>query len=89
MRNSKTAFVLVALLLHLQFSIAQSSKKEALYLLQTSEMNDLMIRYQADLESIMRFYSTNGTRSEWWNNQGRDNRDNRNNNRNKYPKKRY
>lgn len=70
MRNIKTAFVLFALLLQLQFSMAQSPKKEPWYLLQTSEMNDLMIRYQADVESVMRFYSTNGARSEGGRNQG-------------------
>lgn len=73
MRIIQTAFVLVVFLLHAQSGIAQSSKKEAQYLLQTSEMNDLMIKYQADHESIVRFYSTNGTRSEWWNRQGADN----------------
>lgn len=73
MRIIQAAFVLVGFLLHQPFSIAQSSKKEARYLLQTSEMNDLMVHYQADRESILRFYSTNGTRSEWWNRQGQDN----------------
>ncbi|AXY73700.1 DUF885 family protein [Paraflavitalea soli] len=73
MRYTQTAFVLFALLLQVEISIAQPSKKEARLLLQTSEMNDLMIRYQADRESILRFYSTNGTRSEWWNRQGPDN----------------
>ncbi|MBO9562094.1 MAG: hypothetical protein J7621_04940, partial [Niastella sp.] len=60
MRHFKTAFVIVMLLLHQQFCMAQS--KEAGYLLQTSEMNDLMIRYQADLASIQRVYSTNPNR---------------------------
>lgn len=63
MRNIKTAFVLIALLLQLQHSIAQSSNKEAQYLLQTSEMNDLMIHYQADMASILRVYSTNANRA--------------------------
>ena len=70
MRNSKTVFVLAAFLLLLQLSYAQSSKKEAQYLLQTSEMNDLMVHYQADVESIMRFYSVNGMRPEGGGNQG-------------------
>ncbi len=34
--------------------------------LQTSEMADAMIKYDADKASIMRFYSTNGSQSEWW-----------------------
>jgi hypothetical protein len=70
MRNIKTAFAFVAFHLLLQCSNAQSSNKEILYLLQTSEMNDLMIHYQADLESIMRFYSVNGMRPEGGRNQG-------------------
>lgn len=73
MRNIKTAFILGTFLLHLQLGIAQSAKKETWYLLQTSEMNDLMIKYQVDLETIMRFYTTLGTRSEWWRSQGTDN----------------
>src|SRR5688572_4699747 len=73
MRNIKTAFVLIAFFLHLQSALAQTSKKETWYLKQTSEMNDLMINYQADLESIMRVYTTLGTRSEGRRNQVADN----------------
>src|SRR6188474_719841 len=40
---------------------------------QTSEMNDMMVHYSADKESIIRFYSTSGTQSEWWNRQGGNN----------------
>ncbi|TAL46933.1 MAG: hypothetical protein EPN92_05345, partial [Chitinophagaceae bacterium] len=33
---------------------------------QTSEMADMMIQYDADKGSIMRFYSTHGSQGEWW-----------------------
>ena len=34
--------------------------------LQTSEMADIMIQYDADKGSIMRFYSTDPSQREWW-----------------------
>ena len=33
---------------------------------QTSEMADIMIQYDADKGSIMRFYSTDASQREWW-----------------------
>lgn len=62
MRNIRTVHLLVALLLYMQVGKAQSAKKEAEYLLQTSEMNDLMVHYQADMSGIQRIYSTNPNR---------------------------
>ncbi|MHA4846158.1 DUF885 family protein [Flavitalea antarctica] len=44
---------------------AQNSSGKNLYL-QTSEMADMMIQFDADRASIMRFYSTSGTGDEWW-----------------------
>ncbi|MEO5563045.1 MAG: DUF885 family protein [Chitinophagaceae bacterium] len=71
MRKMKPVFVLVALLINLEIVFGQSSGSDGLYL-QTSEMNDIMTHYKADKESVTRFYSTNGNRSQWWNNQGND-----------------
>jgi len=34
---------------------------------QTSEMNDMMVHYEADKGSVLRFYSTSPSRDEWWN----------------------
>ena len=45
-------------------SLSQQATND-LYL-QTSEMADAMIKYDADKASVMRFYSTNGSQSEWW-----------------------
>ena len=45
-------------------SLAQQATND-LYL-QTSEMADAMVKYDADKASVMRFYSTNGSQSEWW-----------------------
>jgi hypothetical protein len=44
---------------------SQNSATTDLYR-QTSEMADLMIKYDADRASIMRFYSTSGNGDEWW-----------------------
>jgi len=44
---------------------SQSPGTPDLYL-QTSEMADMMIQYDADRTSIMRFYSTSGSGDEWW-----------------------
>src|SRR5690349_14843193 len=33
---------------------------------QTSEMGDMMTQYDADKESIIRFYSSGGSESNWW-----------------------
>jgi hypothetical protein len=54
------------------FSFAQAPAGTDLYS-QTSEMNDMMVHYSADKESIMRFYSTSDTQNEWWNRQGGNN----------------
>jgi hypothetical protein len=35
-------------------------------------MADMMIKYEADKGSILRFYSTGGTEGEWWMRQGND-----------------
>src|SRR4051812_46304358 len=43
----------------------QSDNTAALYL-QTSEINDYMVHYEADRSSILRFYSTSASRDEWW-----------------------
>lgn len=65
-------FLAVTMILGLvQFSYCQQDKND-LYL-QTSEMNDIMVHFNADRGSIMRFYSTNGNRSQWWSNQFGDN----------------
>ena len=52
-------------------SSAQQSANSSLYQ-QTSEMADMMIKYEADKGSIMRFYSTGATEGEWWMRQGND-----------------
>jgi uncharacterized protein (DUF885 family) len=60
-------FFLIATLL-LGFTLDTSSQTNVaknLYL-QTSEMADMMIRFDADRASIMRFYSTSGSGDEWW-----------------------
>ncbi|MGC4103100.1 DUF885 family protein [Ferruginibacter sp.] len=44
---------------------AQKTAPASLYS-QTSEMANTMIQYDADKESIIRFYSTSGTGDEWW-----------------------
>src|SRR5689334_8233023 len=53
-----------------QTSLAQTRTPADLYS-QTSEMANLMIQYDADRASIMRFYATSGTGDEWWLRQAR------------------
>ena len=43
---------------HAQFSTSLYS--------QTSEMGDMMTQYEADKESLIRFYSSGGSESNWW-----------------------
>ncbi len=63
-------FVLIAIaVIAIQVSYSQSSID--LYR-QTSEMNDYMVKFNADHGIISRFYSSNGNRSEWWSNQQDD-----------------
>jgi Bacterial protein of unknown function (DUF885) len=58
---SLVLFCLCTMILHL---LAQPASND-LYL-QTSEMADVMVKYDADKASVLRFYSTNGSQSEWW-----------------------
>jgi len=71
MIRNKTLLTIIAVLTSIQFAFCQADKND-LYL-QTSEVNDIMVHYNADHGIIMRFYSTSGNRSEWWNNQYGDN----------------
>ena len=56
--------ILAGIFMHGLPSSAQQSASN-LYQ-QTSEMADMMIQYDADRGSVMRFYSTSGTGDEWW-----------------------
>ncbi|RYY13717.1 MAG: hypothetical protein EOO04_31400, partial [Chitinophagaceae bacterium] len=58
-------FVLAFLLTSALSSSAQNAAGKDLYL-QTSEMSDIMIQFDADRASINRFYSTSGAGDEWW-----------------------
>ncbi|MGG9960805.1 DUF885 family protein [Ferruginibacter sp. SUN106] len=51
--------------------IAQKSPTSALYA-QTSEMADMMIRYDADKSSVLRFYAVEVSEGEWWMRQNND-----------------
>src|SRR5688500_852199 len=44
---------------------AQNSRVSDLYK-QRSEMDDMMIQFDSDRSSIMRFYTTSGSGDEWW-----------------------
>ncbi len=48
------------------FQLVSAQSNESLYL-QTSEMHNSMVQYEADKGSILRFYSTSGGQSGWWN----------------------
>ncbi len=50
---------------------AQTNASTGLYA-QTSEMADIMIKYDADKESILRFYATGGSDDDWWRRSGSD-----------------
>ena len=56
--------IVIGLFISAQRSSAQQSSTN-LYL-QTSEMADIMIQYDADKESIMRFYAARGAQPERW-----------------------
>src|SRR5258706_15837763 len=71
MNRNKILLTVIVLFIAAQFSFCQQDKND-LYL-QTSEMNDVMVHYNADQGVIMRFYSTSGSRAEWWNDQGSGN----------------
>ncbi len=68
MNRNKILLTVIVLFITAQFTFCQQDKND-LYL-QTSEMNDIMVHYNADQGVIMRFYSTSGSRAEWWNDQG-------------------
>lgn len=63
MNYTKTFLTVAAIIISIQCSNCQSANNN-LYL-QTSEVNDLMVQYNADKGSIMRFYST-ASAEEWW-----------------------
>jgi hypothetical protein len=71
MIRNKTLLTAITVFLSLQFAFSQADKND-LYL-QTSEVNDIMVHFNADHGSIKRFYSTSGNRAEWWNNEYGDN----------------
>lgn len=71
MIRNKFFLTAIAAFTILQSAFSQTDKND-LYL-QTSEVNDIMVHYNADHGIIMRFYSTSGNRSEWWNSQYGDN----------------
>jgi hypothetical protein len=71
MIRNKTLLTAIAVLISFQFAFSQADKND-LYL-QTSEVNDIMVHFNADHGSIKRFYSTSGNRSEWWNSEYGDN----------------
>ncbi|MEO5682448.1 MAG: DUF885 family protein [Chitinophagaceae bacterium] len=71
MRN-KTAFIIaVSILCCLHNSFSQAAATKGLYT-QASEMTDMMIQYEADKGSIMRFYATAGADDGWRIRQGND-----------------
>ena len=71
MRN-KTAFVITLCMLACAYhGAAQAAASAGLYA-QTSEMADIMLQYDADRESILRFYGTGGSEENWWARQGDD-----------------
>lgn len=51
----------------LQNGIAQNNSMQEQLYLQTSEMHNSMVQYEADKGSILRFYSTSANQSGWWN----------------------
>lgn len=68
----RNIFLIAAIgFLFIQHIAAQKVTAPELYS-QTSEMADMMIKYEADKGSILRFYSTGGTEGEWWMRQGND-----------------
>ena len=60
----------ISFILFIKTTSAQKLNSD-LYL-QTSELAHLMINYEADRNSINRFYSSSGSRAEWWTQQRRD-----------------
>ncbi|GAB2824463.1 DUF885 domain-containing protein [Ferruginibacter profundus] len=63
--------VIVLCFLFVPHSIAQKSATSVLYA-QTSEMADMMTKYDADKSSIIRFYSVEVSEGEWWMRQNND-----------------
>jgi hypothetical protein len=68
MNCNKILLIAMMIIVALPSAYCQQNKND-LYL-QTSEVNDIMVHYNADHSEIMRFYSTSGSRAEWWNNDG-------------------
>ena len=66
MKQSIFLFATALLLLAAPCCFSQAGTANDLYL-QTSEMNNTMVQYDADKTSILRFYSTNPSSDDWWN----------------------
>ncbi len=69
MQKIKCSYSLVLFFLfcfYIQTFPATAQQATSNLYLQTSEMADAMIQYDADRASVLRFYSTSGNQSEWW-----------------------
>ena len=67
---NRNRILLIAMLFFVAIPSAFCQQDKNDLYLQTSEVNDIMVHFNADHNEIMRFYSTSGNRSEWWNDQG-------------------
>lgn len=64
-----TALIATFIIFFTSHSFAQIAASTGLYA-QTSEMADIMIKYDADKADIMRFYGTGGSEESWWSERG-------------------
>ena len=70
--EKKTALVIAVFLFTcIHYCYAQVPASSGLYA-QTSEMAGILLQYDADKESILRFYGTGGSDENWWRRQGDD-----------------
>jgi len=68
---NRNRILLIAMMFFVAFPSAFCQQDKNDLYLQTSEVNDIMVHYNADHGVVMRFYSTSGNRSEWWNDDDR------------------
>jgi len=71
MRNKTALVIAVCLFTYMHYCYSQASASSGLYA-QTSEMAGILLQYDADKESILRFYGTGGSEENWWRRQGDD-----------------
>jgi len=71
MRNKTALVIAVCLFTCMHYCYSQASASSGLYA-QTSEMAGILLQYDADKESILRFYGTGGSEENWWRRQGDD-----------------